>query len=128
MPQNLVLSIGLGLVNVLVALLFAPFCEGVIRKVTARIQSRQGPPIRQPYYDLLKLLGKEDLESGENPKVQRAAAYLAKLGCAGLFCAAGWHGSPFHNPGAPGFGLHPSRGRSQPLCGERHNFGSRPFQ
>ena len=51
--------------------------EGVLRKVTARIQSRQGPPLWQPYYDLLKLLGKEDIESGESPLMQRFAVYLS---------------------------------------------------
>ncbi len=55
----------------------APLGEGVLRKVTARLQSRQGPPLLQPYFDLLKLLGKEDIESGETPQVQRGAGYLA---------------------------------------------------
>jgi formate hydrogenlyase subunit 4 len=63
--------------NAAMVLLAAPLCEGVIRKVTARIQSRQGPPLLQPYMDLLKLLGKEDIESGESPVAQRVAAYLA---------------------------------------------------
>lgn len=63
--------------NVVLVLALAPFCEGVLRKVTARIQSRQGPPLWQPYYDLLKLLGKEDIESGEAPVAQRVAAWLS---------------------------------------------------
>jgi len=66
-----------GLANVLMVLLIAPFCQGVLRKVTALIQSRQGPPIRQAYYDLLKLLGKEDIESGNSPVMQRFAVYLS---------------------------------------------------
>lgn len=66
-----------GLANVLLVLLLAPFFQGVLRKITARIQSRQGPPIAQPYFDLLKLLGKEDIESGESPFMQRFAVYLA---------------------------------------------------
>jgi formate hydrogenlyase subunit 4 len=73
--------------NAVVVLLVAPLCEGVLRKVTALVQSRQGPPLRQPYFDLLKLLGKEDLESGEAPRMQRFAAYLslaAVLTLAGL--------------------------------------------
>jgi formate hydrogenlyase subunit 4 len=53
----------LPLFNVLLFLLAAPFFEGVIRKITAKIQSRQGPPLVQPYYDLLKLLGKDSLNS-----------------------------------------------------------------
>lgn len=66
-----------GLANVLAVLLLAPLFEGILRKVTALIQSRRGPPLWQPYYDLLKLLGKEDIEAGESPLMQRLAAYLS---------------------------------------------------
>ena len=75
--MNLLWSILGGLANAGVVLLVAPFFEGLLRKLTARIQSRQGPPIWQPYFDLLKLLGKEDLESGESPLMQRFAGYLS---------------------------------------------------
>lgn len=74
--NHIVLNIVGGIVNVAMVLILAPFFHGVLRKVTARIQSRQGPPIRQPYLDILKLLGKEDIESGEAPSLQRFAAYL----------------------------------------------------
>ncbi|MDD8030877.1 MAG: NADH-quinone oxidoreductase subunit H [Acidobacteriota bacterium] len=53
-------------VNLIYFLLLAPFLEGVMRKLTAWIQSRKGPPLYQPYLDLLKLLGKENLNSGGN--------------------------------------------------------------
>ncbi len=53
-------------VNVLLFLLLAPLFEGVMRRVIARVQSRQGPPIVQPYYDLFKLLGKERINSAGN--------------------------------------------------------------
>ena len=66
-----------GVLNVGIVLLVAPLCQGVLRKVTARVQSRQGPPLPQPYFDLLKLLGKEDIESGETPFMQRFAVYLS---------------------------------------------------
>jgi len=56
-----------GILNIGIVLLVAPLCQGVLRKVTARVQSRQGPPLPQPYFDLLKLLGKEDIESGQTP-------------------------------------------------------------
>lgn len=65
------------LANAAAVLLAAPLAQGFLRKLTARIQSRQGPPLLQPYFDLLKLLGKEDLESGESPAMQRFAAYLS---------------------------------------------------
>jgi len=56
-------AVVMGIVQVLLALLLSPLLEGVIRKLKARIHSRQGPPLIQPYLDLLKLLGKEDLRS-----------------------------------------------------------------
>ncbi|MBK9138636.1 MAG: NADH-quinone oxidoreductase subunit H [Verrucomicrobia bacterium] len=75
-----------GFLNVAAVLLIAPFCEGVLRKVTAIIQSRKGPPIWQPYFDLLKLLGKEDIESGESPLMQRFAVYLSLATVLTLAC------------------------------------------
>lgn len=75
--MQLLISIAAGAANVATVLLVAPLLEGVLRKLTARIQSRQGPPVLQPYYDLLKLLGKEDIESGESPRMQRLAVYLS---------------------------------------------------
>jgi formate hydrogenlyase subunit 4 len=75
-----------GLLNVAAVLAIAPFCQGVLRKITARIQSRQGPPVLQPYFDLLKLLGKEDIESGESPAMQRFAVYLSLATVLTLAC------------------------------------------
>ena len=74
MDRNLISAILGGLLNVGCVLLIAPLAQGVSRKITARVQSRQGPPLLQPYFDLLKLLGKEDIESGEAPAMQRFAA------------------------------------------------------
>lgn len=70
-------AILIGAFNVVLVLLAAPLFEGIMRRVTARIQSRQGPPIIQPYLDLLKLLGKEDIEVGVVPVMQRLAAGLS---------------------------------------------------
>ena len=77
MDRSMIWMTVAGVLNVGLVLLVAPFFQGVLRKVTARIQSRQGPPIPQPYFDLLKLLGKEDIESGESPVMQRFAVYLS---------------------------------------------------
>ena len=85
MSTTLVIIIG-ALTNVALVLVLAPFFQGVLRKVTARVQSRQGPPIWQPYYDLLKLLGKEDIESGQTPAMQRFAAYLSLATVLTLAC------------------------------------------
>ena len=63
MTAWLIKSFLLCLLNVAAALFLSPLCEGIMRKLRAAIHSRIGPPITQPYWDLLKLLGKEDLRS-----------------------------------------------------------------
>ena len=40
-------------INLLIAVALAPLFEGVIRKLKAIVHSRKGPPITQPYLDLL---------------------------------------------------------------------------
>ena len=51
----------------IIGLAAAPFIGGIIagldRKLTARMQSRFGPPILQPFYDALKLFGKTPMNS-----------------------------------------------------------------
>jgi formate hydrogenlyase subunit 4 len=86
MERDMTMMILGGLANVVMLLLLAPLFQGVLRKVTAVIQSRQGPPLLQPYFDLLKLLGKEDIESGQAPLMQRFAAYLSLATVLTLAC------------------------------------------
>lgn len=45
--------------QMLLVLALAPLLTGFIRKVKARLLRRQGPPLLQPYRDLLRLLRKE---------------------------------------------------------------------
>ena len=49
--------------QVLVFILFAPVVGGLLagldRKLSARLQGRYGPPVRQPFFDVLKLFQKE---------------------------------------------------------------------
>jgi formate hydrogenlyase subunit 4 len=50
-------------IQVVALLLLAPLFEGLMRNlVRARLHSRQGPPVVQPYYDLAKLLVKQDTQ------------------------------------------------------------------
>jgi formate hydrogenlyase subunit 4 len=86
MDGRLIWMVVSGALNVGLVLLLAPFFQGVLRKVTARVQSRQGPPLSQPYLDLFKLLGKEDIECGETPLMQRFAAYVALATVLTLAC------------------------------------------
>ncbi len=87
-------SIAQAVLNVVLVLAAAPLLEGVIRKVTARVQSRQGPPVWQPYFDLAKLLTKEDIESGEVPAVQRFAGYLSLAAILTVACFVPMGGLP----------------------------------
>lgn len=47
--------------TIILAPIIGGLLTGIDRKITARMQSRSGPPILQPFYDLIKLLGKERL-------------------------------------------------------------------
>ena len=46
-------------------LILSPLVGGLLtgldRRITARLQSRLGPPLLQPFYDILKLMGKQPL-------------------------------------------------------------------
>ncbi len=52
-----------GLWQIILVLMLAPLLDGIMRKLVALVHSRIGPPIHQPYLDLLKLLGKEEMVS-----------------------------------------------------------------
>ena len=45
--------------QMLVVLLLAPLLTGFVRKIKARLLRRRGPPVLQPYRDLLRLFRKE---------------------------------------------------------------------
>jgi len=51
--------------QILLYVIFAPVVGGILsgldRKFSARLQGRVGPPVIQPFYDVLKLLEKENL-------------------------------------------------------------------
>jgi len=52
-------------VAIALAVFLSPLVGGVVagidRKITARLQGRYGPPIMQPFYDVMKLIGKESM-------------------------------------------------------------------
>ncbi|GAB0113221.1 respiratory chain complex I subunit 1 family protein [Acidisoma sp. C75] len=55
--------------------LIAPGVTGLIRRLKARLQRRQGAPILQPYRDLRRLLGKEAVVGETTSWLTRAAPY-----------------------------------------------------
>jgi formate hydrogenlyase subunit 4 len=70
--------------EMLVVLLFSPLLTGFVRKVKARLLRRQGPPLLQPYRDLIRLMRKDVVlaESASwlfrvNPYIIFAATWVA---------------------------------------------------
>ena len=57
-------------------LVLAPLLTGFVRKVKARLLRRQGPPVLQPYRDLLRLLRKEVVLAENASWLFRATPYL----------------------------------------------------
>jgi formate hydrogenlyase subunit 4 len=77
-------AVGLALLQTAGLLAAAPLLKTVIKKMKARLQNRQGPPLGQGYYDLAKLLRKESVRSETaswvyvaGPRVYFAAAVAA---------------------------------------------------
>ena len=62
--------------QMLVVLLLAPLLTGFVRKIKARLLRRQGPPVLQPYRDLLRLLRKEVVLADSASWLFRVAPYL----------------------------------------------------
>ena len=62
--------------QLLLMLAIAPLLTGYIRKVKAYLLRRQGPPLLQPYRDLLKLIRKEAVLAENASWVFRTAPYL----------------------------------------------------
>jgi len=55
----MMLEFFIALMALLLAVPAGALIAGVDRRLTARLQSRQGPPLAQPIWDVLKLFGKE---------------------------------------------------------------------
>ncbi len=62
--------------QLLLMLAIAPLLTGYIRKVKAYLLRRQGPPLLQPYRDLLKLIRKEVVLAENASWIFRTAPYL----------------------------------------------------
>ena len=63
-------------IAILTVVVLSPLLKGVIEKLKARVQSRRGPSPLQPYYDLIKLLGKERTSTPHASFLFRIAPYV----------------------------------------------------
>ena len=61
--------------QMLIVLLMAPLLTGLVRKIKARMLRRTGPPVIQPYRDLLKLIPYKRI--GEPEDIARTVVWLA---------------------------------------------------
>jgi formate hydrogenlyase subunit 4 len=57
----------------------APLVTGIIRKVKALLQSRRGPPMLQPYYDLQKLFRKASVVSSDASWITSITPYVCMM-------------------------------------------------
>jgi formate hydrogenlyase subunit 4 len=62
--------------QMLLVLLVAPLFTGFVRKVKARLLRRQGPPVIQPYLDLVRLMRKEVVLADNASWLFRVTPYL----------------------------------------------------
>lgn len=62
--------------EILYVLLFAPLIIGVQNSIEERLESKQGPSVLQPYYDLIKFSQKEILVSRTSSGVYRIGPYI----------------------------------------------------
>ena len=70
------LDLGVQFVQMLLVLAAAPLLTGYVRKVKAHLVRRQGPPLLQPYRDLIRLLRKDVVLADTASWFFRVAPYL----------------------------------------------------
>jgi formate hydrogenlyase subunit 4 len=63
-------------IEMLLTLMLAPLLTGFVRKVKARLLRRQGPPLVQPYRDLIRLMRKEVVLAESASWLFRIVPYL----------------------------------------------------
>ena len=82
------------IIGAVVFLIEAPFLGGILsgidRKLTAKMQSRRGPPILQPFYDVAKLWHKEKVFANPVEKIF-TISYLVFIALSGALLFGGFN-------------------------------------
>lgn len=76
----------IGIIQVLVLVAFAPLLTGIMRKIKARTQKRIGSSVLQPYYDIIKLLRKDEVVSENSSWLFRANPWVNFVSIATAAC------------------------------------------
>jgi formate hydrogenlyase subunit 4 len=70
------IQIAIGIIQTLVLVILAPLLTGIVRKTKARTQKRVGSSILQPYYDMIKLMKKDEVVSESSSWIFRASPWI----------------------------------------------------
>lgn len=62
---------------------------GIDRKISARMQGRVGPPLLQPFYDVMKLIGKDNVSVNSSEGVYITCALIFVFLAGGIFFGGG---------------------------------------
>lgn len=71
-----IVDLGVQAVQMLLVLVLAPLLTGFVRKVKARLNRRRGPPLIQPYRDLVRLMRKDVVLADNASWLFRVIPYL----------------------------------------------------
>ena len=84
------------LFEMILLVLLGPLVTGIIQKLKARLQSRQGAGVIQPYYDLIKLLNKGTVQADTASGLYRSIPVLVLVAtvAAGALIPVVWVGPP----------------------------------
>jgi formate hydrogenlyase subunit 4 len=72
----MVIRIVFNLMQILVVMGLSPLAIGVLNRLKEIIQSKRGPSILQPYRDVWKLFGKDEVVSEESSWIFRVTPYI----------------------------------------------------
>jgi len=79
MTYGLAVDAAVAVMQGIAVVALAPLLTGIMRKVKARTQKRVGASVLQPYYDLLKLLHKDEVVSDQASWVFRSAPWVVAV-------------------------------------------------
>ena len=66
----------IGIIQFLIIIILAPLLTGIMRKIKAITQKRTGPSIFQPYFNLLKLIRKDEVISEDSSWIFRFSPWI----------------------------------------------------
>ena len=91
------IEIAIGVIQALILVALSPLMTGIIRKTKARTQKRIGASVFQPYYDIVKLIRKDEVVSDQSSWIFRCAPWVnfTAIGTAAFFIPVFLSHSPF---------------------------------